>query len=90
MKRRIAVWMVAGFVVACLWVVLAALTGPKHNLGRWTITAITAPASLLGRTVPLACYWFILLNAVIYTLVGLVVEVSRYSLLRPSQSTVLR
>ena len=84
MKRRIGLWMLGGVVVACVWVVLAALTGPNHNFGRRTIAAITAPASLLGLMVPLAYYWFILLNAAIYALVGLVVEASRHSLLRCS------
>ena len=51
--------------------------GPNHNLGRWTVVAITAPASLLGRTIPLAYYWFILLNAVTYALFGLATEALR-------------
>jgi hypothetical protein len=33
------------------------------KLGRLTIVAVTAPASLIGRAMPLAYYWFILLNA---------------------------
>jgi hypothetical protein len=36
-----------------------------------------APASLLGRRAPLAFYWFILLNAVTYAVVGLGMEVLR-------------
>jgi len=52
-------------------------TAPNPNLGRSTLVAITAPASLLGRTIPLAYYWFILLNAATYALCGLAGEVLR-------------
>jgi hypothetical protein len=76
MKRRIGFWGLAGFVVAYCWVV-GMIGGPGHNLGRWTIVAITAPASLLGRSMPLAYYWFVLLNAAIYALVGLTIELTR-------------
>jgi cytochrome c biogenesis protein CcdA len=48
-----------------------------YNLGRSSILAITAPASLLGRAMPLKYYWFILLNGVAYVLFGLLVELFR-------------
>jgi hypothetical protein len=48
-----------------------------YTLGRSSIVAITAPASLVGRTMPLAYYWFILLNGVAYALFGLVIELFR-------------
>jgi len=38
---------------------------------------ITAPASYLGRRAPLAFYWFILLNAAMYAVVGLGTEFLR-------------
>ena len=78
MQRRIALWSLAGFIVACGWVFFMMATGPQlesqHSF--WTIVEITAPASLL-RAFPLKFYWFILLNALIYGLVGLGVELLR-------------
>jgi hypothetical protein len=77
MKRRISLWALIGFAVAFVWFVVGLFTWPNYNLGSWTIVAVTAPASLIGRTMPLAYYWFILLNAAIYALVGLAAEVLR-------------
>lgn len=86
MKRRISLWALIGFAVAFIWFVFGLFTWPNYNLGRWTIVAVTAPASLIGRTMPLAYYWFILLNAAIYALVGLAVEALRRPLARHSSS----
>jgi hypothetical protein len=77
MTRRICLWSLAGFAVACCWFIYAEATAPNPYLVRRTIVAITAPASLIGRTMPLAYYWFILLNAVIYAFVGLATELLR-------------
>ena len=77
MSRRIALWMLIGLAVACCWVVAAALAGPSYNFGHWTVAAITAPASLLGRRMPLAVLWFILLNGCMYAFVGSVIELVR-------------
>ena len=82
MKRRISLWAITGFAVAFCWFIYSTVTAPNPHLARWTIVAITAPASLIGRTMPLAYYWFILLNAAIYTLVGLATEVLRRPLAR--------
>ena len=77
MKRRIGIWALCGFAVASTWVVAGFLVGPSYNFSRWTIVAITAPASLLGRNMPMTFYTFILLNAVIYAIAGLGAEVFR-------------
>ena len=82
MMRRISLWAIIGFAVACCWFLYSTVTAPNPNLARWTIVAVTAPASLIGRAMPLAYYWFILLNAAIYALVGLVTEVLRRPLAR--------
>lgn len=74
MKQRIGLWTLSGVAVACCWAVYGMVGGPNHNLGRWTVVAITAPASLLGRIVPLAYYWAIVLNGAIYALFGLATE----------------
>jgi hypothetical protein len=54
MKRRISLWAFIGFAVAFVWFLVGLFTWPNYNLGRWTIVAVTAPASLVGRTMPLA------------------------------------
>ena len=74
MARRIGWWILIGLAVACSWAVVAALLGPNHNPGHWTIAAITAPASLLGRRAPLGMGWFILLNGGLYAMAGLAIE----------------
>lgn len=83
MRRRIALWAIAGFIVACSWTLFVRATAPPMQRGHafWTIVEITAPASLL-RTFPLKYYWFILLNALIYALVGLGMELLRRRFVR--------
>jgi hypothetical protein len=75
MVRRIGLWGLAGLGVACFWVTFGILAGPNYNIGAWTIAAITAPASLLGRAMPLAYHSFALLNAAIYGVLGLCSEI---------------
>jgi hypothetical protein len=73
MNRRLGVWALAGFAVACFWVIFSLVIPRGINFGYWAITAVTAPASLL-RHRPVTWYEFILLNTAIYGLVGLAVE----------------
>ena len=75
MVRRIGFWGLAGLGVACFWVTFGILAGPGYNIGAWTIAVITAPASLLGRTMPLANLSFAILNAAIYGVFGLGAEI---------------
>ena len=82
MTRRICLWALAGFAVAFFWFIYSTVTFPNPAFGRSPIVAITAPASLIGRAMPLAYYWFILLNAAIYALVGLTAELLRPSMIR--------
>jgi hypothetical protein len=77
MKRRIGLWALVGLGVGIFWFIYSTVTAPNPALGRSAIVAITAPASLVGRSMPLAYYWFILLNAAIYALFGLTVELFR-------------
>jgi hypothetical protein len=86
MKRRTGLWALSGFAVACGWVIYSAATAPNPHLAHSTIVAITAPASLIGRSVPLAFYWFILLNAATYALVGLATELLRRPIASHSSS----
>ncbi len=77
MGRNIGIWALIGFVVACCWVGIGIVVGPSYNLGRSTLVSITAPASFLGRRAPLTFYWFVLLNAAMYAVVGIGTEVLR-------------
>ena len=77
MGRNIGMWALIGFVVACGWVGIGIALGPSYNLGHSTLASITAPASFLGRRVPLSFYWFILLNAAIYAVIGFGTEFLR-------------
>jgi hypothetical protein len=83
MKRRLALWSLAGFIVACSWTLFVMVAAKPITFGRtlWGIIEITAPASLL-RHFPLKYYWFILLNALIYSLVGLGIELLRRNSVR--------
>ena len=80
MNRRIGLWVLLGIVVACCWVAIGFLAGPAYNPGRSTIAAITAPASLLGRKMPLGMLSFVLLNGGLYGILGLASEALRWSL----------
>jgi hypothetical protein len=77
MKRRIFLWALLGSTVASFWVLYTIATAPNPHLMHWSVPAITAPASLLGRTMPMAYYTFILLNGCIYALIGLATELLR-------------
>ena len=77
MKRRIFLWALLGSSVASFWVLYVIGTAPNPSLTHWSIIAITAPASLLGRSMPLAYYTFILLNGCFYALIGLATELLR-------------
>jgi hypothetical protein len=80
MKRRISLWALIGSAVASFWVLYGLATAPNPSLMQSSALAITAPASFLGRTMPLAYYTFILLNGCFYALLGLTAEL----LLQPS------
>ena len=79
MRNRLALWALIGLAVACCWFLISLTLPPGYmnQLGRSTILAMTAPASLLGRAVPMKYYWFILLNGVAYLLFGLAIEAFR-------------
>ena len=78
MNRTISLWLLLGLMVASCWVVVGFVAGPSYNLGRSTVVAITAPASLFGRRVPLGVAWFILLNGGLYAIVGVAIELVRW------------
>ena len=82
MTRRIALWSLVGFIVACGWVAFtkslepATLLQLEHGRYFWTVADITTPVALL-RHYPIKYYWVVLLNALTYALVGFTIELVR-------------
>jgi hypothetical protein len=79
MIRAVVYWALAGFVVAWGWVMFIARPGFHANFGNWVIVSVTAPASIVGRSLNMPVTWlqFILLNAAMYAVVGLGIEGAR-------------
>ena len=85
MTRRIAVWSLAGFIVACGWVLFVDALTPASRIEvmrshvLWACMEITAPVAWCSRHLALKYYWFVLLNAAAYSVVGLGVELLLHS-----------
>jgi hypothetical protein len=75
MVRRIALWALAGLLVAFAWYLYFRIGGPTVPLGRSVLPRITVPAALLMRRET----WqeSLVLNALVYAGLGLVVELAR-------------
>ena len=71
---KVSIWVLAGAIVTCFWVLFAMVAGPGHFDGHWTVVAITVPASRLWQTKPVTWYTVMFLNAAIYGLLGLAIE----------------
>ena len=83
MKYRIAIWAIAGFLVAGLWALFAVATFPSTNerlRDVWTLVCITMPIATLGKHHHISVYETLAANALTYALVGLVVETLRKQL----------
>ena len=79
MKFRIAMWAVAGFLVAGCWALFVLATFPHTNESMrnvWVLAGVTCPITLV-RTVPVSLYTVLAANAATYALVGLIVETLR-------------
>ena len=79
MKNRIAIWGLAGFLVAGFWALYALAStppalGPSDPMS--TLLLFTCPIGLL-RSYPLSVYFVLVANAATYALLGLVVETLR-------------
>ena len=92
MKLRIALWFMFGIVVACSWVIFGMTLAHHQNFGHWPIVAITAPASLLGRSLAMKYQAFVALNGVMYAMAGIVFESLRRQVrwMRPQASPELQ
>jgi hypothetical protein len=77
MNRRIGLWVLAGLIVACAWVIFSTITAPPHyHFDRWLILNVSAPAAIICRSIhaPIKFYWFIAMNAIVYGVIGLAAE----------------
>jgi hypothetical protein len=82
MKYRIAIWAIAGFLVAGFWALFAVATFPSVERMRdvWTLVSLTCPIAIAGMHYPISVYETVAANAVTYMLVGLTVEALRQRL----------
>lgn len=79
MKKRIAIWAVAGFLVASFWALYLLATAPYSNVGMhglWVLAGISCPI-MFAHSHPVSVYQVLIANAVTYALIGLVVEALR-------------
>ena len=83
MKYRIAMWASAGFLAAGGWALFALATFPSTNERMrdvWTLVCLTCPVAIAGRHYPISLYEVLAANAVMYALIGLLVETLRHQL----------
>jgi hypothetical protein len=75
MKHRIALWALAGFIVATCWALYAipVMTWADPLM---VFAEITCPV-ILFRSYPIHLFWALALNATTYAMVGFLVEVVR-------------
>lgn len=79
MKTRIAMWAIAGFLIASCWELVVSLSVPFANQRMadvWLLAAITCPVTLV-RYLPVTWYAVLIANAATYALLGLTVETLR-------------
>jgi len=76
MGWRILLWVLAGFTVACCWVLVGMVIPRGVNFGIWPITAVTAPASAICRLIhaPIKWWEFVAMNGAVYGVIGLGAE----------------
>jgi hypothetical protein len=82
MKRRIAIWATAGFLVASGWAVYFFVASKDHPLEpiASTLVRITCPVAIIGSHYPVSLYLALLANVATYALIGLAVEILRRQL----------
>jgi hypothetical protein len=83
MKYRLAMWAIAGFLVAGFWALFAFATFPSTNerLGDlWALVSLTCPVAIAGKHFPISLQEALAANPLTYALVGLIVETLRHQL----------
>jgi hypothetical protein len=83
MKSRIAMWTVAGFLIASGWAMYTlASTPPALSSGDPLLPLVrfTCPIAILGASHAISLTWVLVANAATYALAGLLVEALRLRL----------
>jgi hypothetical protein len=82
MRYRIAIWAIAGLLVAGFWALFAFATFPSIDSVRdaWVLITVTCPVALLGMHHAVSLYEVLAANATTYALIGLIVEILRRQL----------
>lgn len=79
MKSRIAIWAVAGFLIAGCWELFVLLSVPFANQRMadvWLLAGITCPVTLV-RHLPITWYAVLIVNTATYALLGLTLKTLR-------------
>jgi hypothetical protein len=80
MKCRIAIWAIAGFLVAGFWALFAFATFPstvERMRDVWTFVCVTCPIAIAGMHHRISLYETLAANTITYALIGLLVETVR-------------
>jgi len=82
MRFRIAVWAIAGFLVASGWAVYFLLASKDRTIEPIVsiLARLTCPVAILGSRYPMSLYSVIGANVATYALVGVAVEIVRRQL----------
>jgi hypothetical protein len=82
MKYRVAMWTVAGFLVAGGWAVYFLVASKNFRISPMvsSLVRVTCPIAIIGAHHPVSVYAALAANVATYALVGLVVESLRRQL----------
>lgn len=83
MRYRIAMWAIAGFLLAGFWALFAIATfpsTPERMRDVWTVVCIACPVAIVGMHYSISLYVALVANAVTFGFVGLAVEALRKQL----------
>ena len=82
MRYRVAMWTIAGLLVAGFWALFARATFPNIERIRdvWPLICLTCPIAIAGMHHAITLYESLVANAVTYALVGVIVEMLRKQL----------
>jgi len=86
MKYRIAMWAAGGFLVAAGWAVYLLVASKDHLIepSVSTLIRLTCPVAIVGFHYRVSLYATLVANVATYAMIGLVVEVARRQLSRPT------
>ena len=89
MKFRVALWAVAGLLVAAAWGFYFAAANKNIPIDPVVsfLARLTCPIAIFGSHFAISLYWVLVANLATYALVGAAVETLRRQLHHPKQPT---